>query len=417
MERLDTIDTSPFALAGITEIIDLPAKKLVIMLRWPVAIICSYLLVNPHGKEFEPGLVHLLIPLYLLSNVGLNYLNEDLFESSYFYVPLVIFDILFLTASLIISGQTDTDFYLAYFLIIMLSAMIQDFRGLLLIAVSAAFIYAFFLFRTAQALDSSHLLRVPFLFLVAGFCGYFAQLVRKEKALAKARIYQIRAELLNVMSHELRTPVNIITGCAWVLLNKTLGEINAQQAEIVERVMRNGKELTELINTLLEAASLETGSLTANINEFDLRVFLDDLRIYYGMAPAKETVLIWDYPSDLPVIKTDKLKLKMVLQNLINNGVKFTEKGNVTVSVRHLADAERVEFKVIDTGVGIPKESFGDIFEIFHQSDSSTTRAVGGLGLGLHLVKAFTEILGGTVSVESEPAKGTTFTVTIPSGS
>jgi signal transduction histidine kinase len=299
----------------------------------------------------------------------------------------------------------------------MLSAMIQDFRGLLLIAVSAAFIYAFFLFRTAQALDSSHLLRVPFLFLVAGFCGYFAQLVRKEKALAKARIYQIRAELLNVMSHELRTPVNIITGCAWVLLNKTLGEINAQQAEIVERVMRNGKELTELINTLLEAASLETGSLTANINEFDLRVFLDDLRIYYGMAPAKETVLIWDYPSDLPVIKTDKLKLKMVLQNLINNGVKFTEKGNVTVSVRHLADAERVEFKVIDTGVGIPKESFGDIFEIFHQSDSSTTRAVGGLGLGLHLVKAFTEILGGTVSVESEPAKGTTFTVTIPSGS
>jgi signal transduction histidine kinase len=123
----------------------------------------------------------------------------------------------------------------------------------------------------------------------------------------------------------------------------------------------------------------------------------------------------------LPVVKTDSEKLKHILQNLINNAIKFTERGSVTISARLTptglspqASATFVEFKVADTGGGIAEEFLPVIFEKFRQVDSSETRPYGGVGMGLYIVKKFTELLGGGVEVESEPGKGSTFTVTIP---
>ncbi|MBI3063268.1 MAG: hypothetical protein HYY83_14965, partial [Deltaproteobacteria bacterium] len=143
----------------------------------------------------------------------------------------------------------------------------------------------------------------------------------------------------------------------------------------------------------------------------------------------KTLALNWDYPGDLPFIKADSAKLRQVLQNLINNAIKFTDKGSITISTRFLPVSDSpplrfgetgnrvtgvVEFKVADTGVGIPKEMLPVIFDRFRQVDSSETRSFGGVGLGLYIVKKFTELLGGTVEVESEVGKGSTFTVTIP---
>jgi len=140
---------------------------------------------------------------------------------------------------------------------------------------------------------------------------------------------------------------------------------------------------------------------------------------------------VWDCPSGLPDIKTDGTKLRHVLQNLINNAIKFTERGRVTISADISSAAllpgspaggqggggarvSYVEFKVADTGIGIPEEQLPVIFEKFHQVDSSAKRPFGGVGVGLHIVKTFTEILGGKVDVESELGKGSAFTVTIP---
>jgi signal transduction histidine kinase len=124
--------------------------------------------------------------------------------------------------------------------------------------------------------------------------------------------------------------------------------------------------------------------------------------------------LILDYSRDLPVVKIDREKLRHILQNLIANASKFTAKGHIAVTARYLKVERILEFKVADTGVGIPEEALPLIFERFHQVDSSETRRYGGVGMGLYIVKKFTEFLGGTVEVESQPGKGSAFTVRLP---
>ena len=177
--------TNPsIALPGTAGIFEVPKKITVLRLRWLVVIICSYLLITSQGTWLAPTSVHAFIFVYILSNIALYWVEETLFDSSYFYSPLVIFDTIFVTASLVISGQVETDFYLVYFLIVILCTIWQDFRGLVVVAVLATLLYGFFLFRTThQIVDPSIYLRIPFLFVISLFYGYFAQVVRVEKAL------------------------------------------------------------------------------------------------------------------------------------------------------------------------------------------------------------------------------------------
>ena len=171
------------ALPGTAGIFEVQKKITVIRLRWLVVIICSYLLVSSEETWLSPTSVHGFILIYVLSNFVLYWVEDSLFDSSYFYSPLVIFDTLFVTASLVISGQVETDFYLAYFLIVILCTIWQDFRGLVVVAVLATLLYGYFLFKTNQTQDPSIYLRIPFLFVISLFYGYFAQVVRAEKAL------------------------------------------------------------------------------------------------------------------------------------------------------------------------------------------------------------------------------------------
>jgi signal transduction histidine kinase len=128
----------------------------------------------------------------------------------------------------------------------------------------------------------------------------------------------------------------------------------------------------------------------------------------------REVTLVWDYPAELPAVTTDGVKLKHILENLIDNAIKYTEAGRVIISARHLPHQARVEFKVTDTGIGIPSAALSSIFDKFYQVDGSQTRTYSGVGLGLHIVKKFTDILGATIEVESEQNKGSTFTLTLP---
>jgi signal transduction histidine kinase len=137
------------------------------------------------------------------------------------------------------------------------------------------------------------------------------------------------------------------------------------------------------------------------------------LDLPYVLPTNKELTLSWEYSSGT-VIKSDRERLKHILQNLINNAIKFTAKGKITISARYITESRAVEFRVADTGIGIPNDKIPLIFEMFHQVDSSETRPYGGVGLGLYIVKNFTEMLGGQVRVESELEKGSVFTVTIP---
>jgi signal transduction histidine kinase len=170
-----------------------------------------------------------------------------------------------------------------------------------------------------------------------------------------------------------------------------------------------------MINSILHATQIGAGAVSLVREELNLCEFLDEIRSGYDLPTNKEVTLHWEYGSGFPVIETDSDKLKHILQNLIDNAIKFTEKGSITVSVQHLAEPGVVEFKVTDTGVGIPKAMLPVIFEMFRQVDSSERRSFEGVGLGLYIVKQLTELIGGRVEVESEEGKGSTFIVAIPS--
>jgi len=236
-----------------------------------------------------------------------------------------------------------------------------------------------------------------------------------------ARSNRVKDEFLSVMSHELRTPLNVVMGYTGMIKDGLLGKINPEQEKALEKVISRARDQLTMITGILQATQMEAEGVKVERHEFSLRDFLNDLRSSYEVPLGKELTLKWDYPSDLPVVQTDSEKLKQILQNLINNAVKFTEKGHITISVRCLPNPrppnpahEMIEFKVADTGIGIPKEIIPVIFEKFRQVDSSETRLHGGIGIGLYIVKKFTELLGGKVEVESAVGKGSTFTVTIP---
>lgn len=223
-------------------------------------------------------------------------------------------------------------------------------------------------------------------------------------------------EFLSVVSHELRTPLNVITGYAQLIKEEALGEINSEQSMALAIIARQTDDLMSMINGILEVTKIEAEAVQIATREVNLGDFLDELRSNYDCPMEKELSLEWDFPCDLPVIKTDSEKLKHVLQNLINNAVKFTDKGVVSISARHHPQAATIEFKIKDTGIGIPQDKIPDVFERFRQMDSSVTRSYGGVGIGLYIVKEYTRLLGGEIEVKSEPGKGSTFSVRLPDG-
>ncbi|MBI1993088.1 MAG: HAMP domain-containing histidine kinase [Deltaproteobacteria bacterium] len=221
-------------------------------------------------------------------------------------------------------------------------------------------------------------------------------------------------EFLSVMSHELRTPLNVVMGYIGMIKDGLLGEINAEQQRALDKVVTRSGDLLKMITEILQATSLEAHAVGVELQEVSLGSFLDDLKSNYEVSVKEDLSFAWDYPLELPIMRTDGEKLKHILQNLINNAIKFTERGQVTVSARYNPRAKAVEFKVADTGIGIQKEMLPAIFEMFRQGDSSETRVHGGVGIGLYTVRKFTDLLGGTIEAASEPGKGSIFTVTIP---
>jgi signal transduction histidine kinase len=246
----------------------------------------------------------------------------------------------------------------------------------------------------------------------------YEQTKKQSQELAKLNVEleksnKVKDEFLNVMSHELRTPLNVVMGYAGMMKDGLLGEVNPEQAKALEKILSRAGDQINLVESILQATQIEIGTIKVESHEVNLGKFLDDLRFSCEIPFGKEISLYWDF-ADLPVVETDSAKLRQILRNLFNNAAKFTEKGRVVISARHLPEAKAVQFKVEDTGIGIPEDALPFIFDKFHQVDSSETRLYGGVGMGLYIVKMFTELLGGKVEVESRPGKGSTFTVIVP---
>jgi two-component system, sensor histidine kinase and response regulator len=226
-----------------------------------------------------------------------------------------------------------------------------------------------------------------------------------------------KSDFLASMSHELRTPLNAI-----ILYSELLQEVaedEGQPSSItdLQRIQSSGKYLLELINGILDLSKIEAGKMTVSLDTFDIRAVVDELReSVVGLAEKNANTLTVNCGAGLGIMTADLTKTRQILLNLLSNAAKFTRAGKIVLDVqrRTVDGAPWIEFTVTDTGVGMTPEQTSKIFEPFTQADVTTTRTYGGTGLGLALVSRFCRLMGGTVAVESQPNKGSRFTVRLP---
>jgi PAS domain S-box-containing protein len=227
------------------------------------------------------------------------------------------------------------------------------------------------------------------------------------------RANRLKSDFVATMSHELRTPLNVLMGYHSLLIEGDFGALTGDQIEVLKRMEKSTRELTELITATLDLSRLEEGNMPLEVSDVDLAGLLAELGAETDtLGEHSQVRFVVESEPGLPPVRTDRLKLKVILKNLVVNALKFTRKGSVTL--RACAAREGVEMSVADSGDGIAPEVLPFIFDPFRQGDSSITRAHGGVGLGLYIVHRLLGLLGGTVAVESEPGHGSTFRVWIP---
>ncbi|MCG8611871.1 MAG: response regulator, partial [Pseudomonadales bacterium] len=226
---------------------------------------------------------------------------------------------------------------------------------------------------------------------------------------------QAKSEFLASMSHEIRTPMNAIIGLTELTFNTTL---TPRQKDYLKKVLASAKWLLNIINDIMDFSKIEAGKLDLENTEFFLPEVLENLSGTFYMETADKGVeIVFSFSPQIPWnLVGDLVRLGQILTNLTSNAIKFTDQGQIIISISVLDRDERtvsLEFAVTDTGIGIPKEKQVQLFESFSQVDSSTTREYGGTGLGLAICKQLVELMGGEIKVESEAGKGSTFSFAV----
>jgi signal transduction histidine kinase/DNA-binding response OmpR family regulator/HAMP domain-containing protein len=261
--------------------------------------------------------------------------------------------------------------------------------------------------------------------LDGGFIAIYTDITERKKAeieLTNAKqaaeaASRAKSDFLANMSHELRTPLNAIIGYSEMLHEEASDEGHDAYLPDLKKIENAGKHLLALINDILDLSKIEAGRMTVFIEPVSVGTVVAEVSsIIEPLATANGNTFVVDCPADIGIIDSDITKLKQSLLNLLSNASKFTKNGSVTLSVARAAEGphEVLTFRVTDTGIGMSSEQMSRLFQAFVQADTSTTRQFGGTGLGLAITRHFARMLGGDVTVVSEPGKGSTFTLSLP---
>jgi signal transduction histidine kinase len=224
---------------------------------------------------------------------------------------------------------------------------------------------------------------------------------------------QLKSQFLANVNHELRTPLSAIISYGGLVLSETEGQISQVQKDNLQDLLKNAERLLHLIDSLLDISTIEAGKLELRIELVEVEEIIRSTISTIESSVDKNHVHIFRHiaPS-LPLVNTDRDKLRQILLNLLDNAAKFTERGEIKICASHQNGALRLE--VSDTGIGIRNEDLNQVFEEFQRGGSSTIKKYRGTGLGLAIVKRLLDLLGGTIDVSSKVGKGSTFTVTLP---
>ena len=227
---------------------------------------------------------------------------------------------------------------------------------------------------------------------------------------------QHKSQFLANMSHELRTPLNAIIGYSEILQEDAADLGQEGFVRDLKKIESSGRHLLGLINDILDLSKVEAGRMDIFLEDVEIVPLLEEVRaIIVPLAETKGNVLEFGPTENLGSIRTDRTKLKQSLLNILSNGSKFTENGRLTlVAERFETDRPMVRFAISDTGIGMTEEQLGRLFQAFSQAEASTSKKYGGTGLGLAISQRFCQLLGGDISVTSQPGEGSTFTITLP---
>lgn len=218
---------------------------------------------------------------------------------------------------------------------------------------------------------------------------------------------------ISIAAHELKTPMTAISGFSQLLENKNVIKNVEKRNKYLNIIDAEAKRLGKLVTSVLELSRADLGSLKFVITETNIKEILEEIvPILTPRIKDKGLKITFDTTPNLPIIKTDKEKLKEIIINLIDNAIKYTDKGGIRVGIYKGDD--HIKFSVADTGIGIPKKSFKKMFTRFYQVESPLTRKIGGTGLGLSICKEYVQALGGKIWFDSKVGKGTTFYFTLP---
>jgi PAS domain S-box-containing protein len=240
------------------------------------------------------------------------------------------------------------------------------------------------------------------------------ELLRRQH-IALEQASALKSQFLANMSHEFRTPLNAILGYTHMLLHNVTGQVTDPQRKSLSRIDSNARHLLALINDILDITRIEAGRMPLNIARFGVPDLVDEVMSELEPIIRRSNIRVESQmPPKLPLLRSDRQKIKQILLNLLSNALKFTPSGSVTMSATYDARGNQMVLTVRDTGIGIAQEDQARVFEDFRQLDSSPARGYGGTGLGLSICRRLSHMLGGSIELDSQVGSGSTFTLRIP---